>query len=83
MRTVVIEQCESLHDVSALGNVFFVSISSCNGLRSLAGLGKDGKNQEISLSGCRSIVDFSPLNGLKKVCVQNCIGLRDFVISSS
>ena len=77
MRTVVIEQCESLHDVSALGNVLFVSISSCNRLRSLAGLGKDGRNQEISLSGCRSIVDFSPLNGLKKVCVQNCIGLRD------
>jgi hypothetical protein len=38
MRTVVIEQCESLHDVSALGNVLFVSISSCNRLRSLAGL---------------------------------------------
>ena len=76
IQQVFIQNCQNFQEISSLANIPRISVSSCNRLRSLAGLNKE-RNQEISLIGCRSIDDFSLLNGMRKVVVQNCIGFHD------
>jgi hypothetical protein len=54
-----------------LGNINSVSVSNCDGVFSLAGLGKGSK--KISLAYMKNVSDFTPVKDVRKVHISNCV----------
>jgi hypothetical protein len=68
--SLIIDSCESVRDISKLGEIPVLKLDSCESLDSLDGLGIS--NQSVKISCCPRISYFEPLSSVPKVQIVSC-----------
>jgi hypothetical protein len=71
VQVIEINNCSNIIDVSVLGDVPSLSLSSLEDLISIQGLGKTNQKR-VALANCPEVKDFSPLRNVTKVEIISC-----------